>query len=223
MCGRYVMADVTELSERFQLRRLPAELFPHYNVAPGQRMPVVVAEGDGRAAQLMRWGLIPSWAKDPKIGSRTINARSDGLADKPSFRTPFRRQRCIVPASGFYEWMKAGSRKTPYFIHRKDRKLLGFAGLWDRWRDPLGHDLLSYSIITTTPNELVAPLHNRMPAILKHDDEEAWLDPDNHDTDFLATLLKPYPAEALEAYTVSTEVNYVENTDERLIAPVNSA
>lgn len=169
MCGRYVLGEVDGLTERFNLRQLPLGFFTHYNVAPGQQMPVVVAEGDRNAAVLMKWGLIPSWAKDPKIGYRTINARAEGVADKPSFRTPFKRQRCIVPASGFYEWLKAGGGKTPYFIHRKDGELVGFAGLWDRWRDPDGHEIQSYSIITTEPNELVAPIHNRMPAILGPD------------------------------------------------------
>lgn len=223
MCGRYVMADVVELSERFQLRRLPPALFPDYNVAPGQPMPVVVADGEARSAQLMRWGLIPSWAKDPKIGSHTINARAEGLADKPSFRTPFRRQRCIVPASGFYEWRKTGSTKTPYFIHRQDGELVGFAGLWDRWRTPEGQEVQSYTIITTEPNALVAPIHNHMPAILEPEHEDDWLNPDNHDTDFLATLLTPYPAEALAAYPVSRDVNDVANTGEQFIAPRNSA
>ena len=223
MCGRYAIATVDGFSDRFHLARLPLDFSPHFNVAPGQRMPVVVAEGDGNAAELMKWGLIPSWAKDPKIGYRTINARAEGLADKPSFRGPFKRQRCLVPATGFYEWRKDGSAKTPYFIRRADGGLFGFAGLWDRWQDPHGDEVRSYSIVTTKPNELVAPIHNRMPAILRPEDEEDWLDPDNHDTAFLARLLGPYPAEAMEAYPVSTEVNKVENAGEALIAPVNSA
>jgi putative SOS response-associated peptidase YedK len=223
MCGRYVLTDTDRLQRRFAVAQLPLDLAPQYNIAPGQTQPVVVAGEAGNAVALMRWGLIPAWAKDPKIGYRTINARAEGLADKPSFRTPLRRQRCLVPASGFYEWRKGGATKTPYYIRPKSGELLGFAGLWDRWHDPSGQEIHTYTIVTTAPNELVAPIHNRMPVILPRDAEEAWLDPENHDPGFLTSLLRPYPAEELAAYPVSPAVNAVANTGEELIAPLSGA
>lgn len=224
MCGRYALERIDALQLRFDLPEPPpAELTAHYNVAPGQTMPVVVAAGDRRALKSMRWGLIPSWAKDPRIGYRTINARAEGLADKPSFRAPFRRQRCLVPASGFYEWRKDDGRKVPYFIHRQDGDLVALAGLWDRWRDPAGQEVESYTIITTGPNAVVAPLHDRMPVILEREHEEAWLDPAQHDPHLLALFLKPYAAEPMEAYPVSPAINTVRNNGAELILPLNSA
>ncbi len=223
MCGRYVFTNTDQLQRRFAVAQLPLDLSPQYNVAPGQTLPVVVAGEAGNAVALMRWGLIPSWSKDPKIGYKMINARAEGVADKPSFRAPLRRQRCLVPASGFYEWRKAGPTKTPYYIHLKSGELFGFAGLWDRWHDPSGQELHTYTIVTTAPNELMAPIHNRMPVILLRDDEAAWLDPENHDPDLLTALLRPYPAEQLAAYPVSPAVNSVANTGEQLIAPLSGA
>ena len=222
MCGRYVLTNTEQLQRRFAVAQLPLELSPQYNIAPGQTLPVVVAGESGHAVELMRWGLIPSWSKDPKVGAKLINARAEGLADKPSFRSPLRRQRCLVPASGFYEWRKAGPAKTPYFIHLTSGELFGFAGLWDHWRDPHGQELHTYTIVTTAPNALVAPIHNRMPVILPRDAEDAWLDPENHDPAFLTALLRPYPAEQLEAYPVSPAVNSTANTGARLIAPLSA-
>ena len=222
MCGRYVLTHPEQLQQRFAVAQLPLDLSPQYNVAPGQTLPVVVAGAAGNAVALMRWGLIPAWAKDPKIGSRTINARAEGLADKPSFRTPLRRQRCLVPASGFYEWQKAGTTKTPSFIQLTSGELFGFAGLWDRWHDPSGQEVQTYTIVTTAPNALVAPIHHRMPAILPRDAEAAWLDPDTHDAGVLTALLRPYPAEQLEAYPVSPAVNSIANTGAELIAPLSA-
>jgi putative SOS response-associated peptidase YedK len=223
MCGRYVFTDPDNLQRRFGVAQLPLDLSPQYNIAPGQTLPVVVAGEAGHAVALMRWGLVPAWAKDPKIGYRTINARAEGLEDKASFRKPFRSRRCLVPATGFYEWKRAGRGKQPYFIRLKDGELFGFAGLWDSWRDERGEEVRTYTIITTTPNDLVAPIHDRMPVILRRDAEGPWLDPTIGEVPLLRSLLRPYPAEAMEAYPVSTRVNATSSTGAALIAPLNCA
>lgn len=222
MCGRYTLIDTNKLQERFQTANTLADLKPNYNAAPGQILPVVTANQDKNELRLMKWGLVPSWAKEPKIGYKMINARAEGIETKPSFRHAFKKQRCIVPANGFYEWQKTADGKTPKYIHFQQDTLFGFAGLWEHWQQPNGEDLQTYTIITTEPNQLMAPIHNRMPVILKHEHEDAWLDPNNQDAEFLRTLLKPYPSEPLESYTVSAEVNVAANNDQRLIGPVNS-
>ncbi len=165
---------------------------------------------DGRnAVEFFRWGLIPGWAKDPAIGHRMINARAETLAEKPSFRTPLRRRRCLILADGFYEWRKdpGGKTKTPMYIRLSNGAPFAFAGLWDLWRGPDDSPVTSCTIITTSPNDLLAPIHNRMPVILPADAYEQWLDPDEQPADRLTPLLNPYPAREMTAHAVSRTVN----------------
>jgi putative SOS response-associated peptidase YedK len=207
MCGRYVLAsELKALAKRFGVEAAEIELSSRYNVAPGQDMPVVLHKGINQV-QLMRWGLIPSWAKEAKIGYGMINARAETVVEKPSFRKPIRSQRCIVPSNGFYEWQKSTTGKVPYFIHLKDSPLFGFAGLYDHWKDPTGKEVLSYTIITTKANDMLRPLHERMPVILTPEEEEAWLDAEQYPVNDVVGFLKPYPADKMEAYPVSKDVN----------------
>jgi putative SOS response-associated peptidase YedK len=177
MCGRYVLADIAALAERFDVTVDPTTTTPRYNVAPTQSVPVVVKQSPNRLV-LMRWGLVPSWSKDGKTDQLLINARAETLAQKRTFSKLLSSQRCLVPASGFYEWQKTGSEKIPHYISLQDESLLAFAGLYDRWTDAQGTEIFSYTIITTEPNTLMAPIHNRMPAILHRDEEAFWLNPD---------------------------------------------
>jgi putative SOS response-associated peptidase YedK len=172
---------------------------------------------------VVRWGLVPFWAKDAKIGDRMINARADKLLTSNAFKRPFERRRCIVPADGFYEWQKiAGKRKQPWFIRRRDGEPLAFAGLWESWHDPSDEDappLRSCLVITTEPNELLAPIHDRMPVVLPESQWDAWLDVENHDVASLRELLVPFPAGELEAWAVSTRVNKTDNNGPELLEP----
>lgn len=206
MCGRYVLSELKNLAKRFNVEEVNFELTPRFNVAPGQDMPVVLHKAINQA-QLMRWGLIPSWAKDANIGYRMINARAETVLEKPSFREPIRSQRCIVPSSGFYEWQKSTTGKVPYFFHLKDSPLFAFAGLYDQWKDPTGREVLSYTIITTEANDAVRPIHERMPVILTPDEEQAWIDTETYQMKDVVRFLRPYPAEKMEAYPVSKDVN----------------
>lgn len=203
MCGRYELINGQRVYLRFHVAQpaLPLLSIPENgDVRPTQQ---VVALQTDHALTLMRWGLVPSWAKDPRIGSTMINARAEGIESKPSFKRPLRFQRCIIPASAFFEWKGAPGRKTKYRIARTDEELFGFAGLYDVWRDPHGGEngleLMTCTIITTQPNEMVAPIHNRMPVILLPEDEERWLDPDMTEPDEIVPLLKPYPADLMMA------------------------
>jgi len=219
MCGRYALAEISALVERFQIASAaPANLAPRYNVAPTQSMPVVVKHSPNQLA-LMRWGLMPAWAKDSRPGSPLINARAETLAEKRSFRQLLTAQRCLIPASGFYEWQQSEAGKTPYYIHLKEQPLFAFAGLYDRSVDAQGAEEFSYTIITTTPNALMAPIHNRMPVILRQEDEDAWLNPDETEPARLLPLLLPYSAEEMEAYTVSRAVNSPRNDGPQLRTP----
>jgi putative SOS response-associated peptidase YedK len=208
MCGRYalVVAGDGSLQRRFSLEELLDDPAPRFNVAPTQTLPVVVRHSPNHL-ETMRWGLIPSWAKDPSVGNRMINARAETVAEKPAFRRPFRSRRCLVPASGFFEWKREGTGKQPYFIHLTDEPLFAFAGLYDIWHDPQGQEVRSYTILTTDANDLMAPIHDRMPVILAREDEDDWLDPDIREPERLLPLLRPYPARAMEAYPVSRAVN----------------
>ena len=218
MCGRYTQtADARTLAGRFRLAKLGADVRPRWNMAPGQDAPVVVLEG-GRRLGIYRWGLIPAWAKDPTIGAKLINARADTAADKPSFRGPFQRRRCLVPADGFYEWRKAGKAKVPVRFTRLDGAPFAFAGLWDEWTSPEGGTLRTFTVLTTEPNALVAPVHDRMPVILTEAGEDAWLDP-GAKTAELKPLLVPYDAAGMRAQDASTRVNAVRNDDPSLLAP----
>jgi putative SOS response-associated peptidase YedK len=221
MCGRFTLAvpaaeiaDLFEVDARLNLR-------PRYNIAPTQQAPVVRAKKDeGRELTLLRWGLIPAWAKDPAIGNRMINARAESVAEKPAFRAAFKARRCLVPADGFYEWQKAGKGKQPFYIRRKDKQPFAFAGLYERWQNRAEGEILdTFTIITTEPNGLMAPIHNRMPVIIPEDDYDRWLDPEETgDPD----LLVPYPEEELTAYPISTWVNSPAHDDARCIEPVSA-
>ncbi len=218
MCGRYVVAGHQELSERFQLRQISFPLRPIFNAAPSQELPVIVEDDSGeRALRPMRWGLLPRWRKPGQADSvAPINARAETLLDKPMFRPLVGSKRCLVPASGFYEWQRVGGRKQPYFLHLRDGSLVGLAGLYDESPDGVA----SFAIVTTPPNPLVAPLHDRMPAILRLEDEEEWLSRDLTDPHAAQALLRPYPAEAMVADPVSPAVNNVRNDGPDLIAPI---
>jgi putative SOS response-associated peptidase YedK len=221
MCGRYAIVLVGDgtLQRRFSLEELLDEPQARYNAAPTQTLPVIVGDGANNLT-MMKWGLIPFWAKDPAIGSRMINARAETVAEKPAFKQSLRSRRCLVPASGFFEWKREGETRTPHYIHLKNEPLFAFAGLYDRWRDPDGQEVLSYSIITTEPNDLMAPIHNRMPVVLDREDEGIWLDPDITDPERLLPLLRPYPARAMEAYPVSRMVNSPSNDSPMILERV---
>jgi putative SOS response-associated peptidase YedK len=198
------------------------DLPPRYNVAPTQEAAVVrvVAPGEPRRLDLLRWGLIPYWAEDASIGNRMINARSESVAEKPAYRRSFRRQRCLIPTDGFYEWQKAGKLKQPFHIRRKDRHPFAFAGLWERWRDPDKKLIDSFTILTTDANELIRPLHNRMPVIIDRKDFDLWLDPDAKDPAPLLALLVPAPVDGMETVPVSRAVNNPSHDAADCIAPL---
>jgi putative SOS response-associated peptidase YedK len=213
MCGRYTQTQELEtLQDRFEFEPTDIVLKPRYNAAPGQDLPVVVEEGS-RILKLMRWGLVPSWAKEMAIGYKMINARAETLKQKPSFRKSFERRRCLVLADGFYEWRKAngGRSKTPLRFVLKNRKPFALAGLWDTWQKPDGEVLQSFTIITTESNDLIRPVHDRMAVILRREDEDIWLDSNLRDVDKLTSLLTPYASDEMEGYEVSTLVNSPKN------------
>jgi putative SOS response-associated peptidase YedK len=221
MCGRFTLAtDLDELEERFSFHAANLSCKPRYNIAPSQPVLTLIG-GDERRAGLLRWGLIPSWAKDPAIGDRMINARAETVAEKPSFRRALQKRRCLVLADGFYEWKKEGKKKTPMYIRLKSQEPFGFAGLWETWKSPDGESIHSCTIITTTPNSLMEPIHNRMPVLLPRDAEALWLDRSIEDPARLLPLLIPYPAEAMDAYTVSLAVNSPRTDAPVCIAPVD--
>ena len=208
MCGRFSMAvDLSAVLRRFLVTRAPQSVPPLYNIAPTHQAPVILNE-DGRVLELLRWGLIPSWSKDPAIGYKMINARAETLTEKASFKRPFQRQRCLVPADGFYEWKftRTAQGKIPIRIRLKSQAPFAMAGLWDRWKDPHGKEIKSFTIITTEANEALQPIHDRMPVILRPEGEEAWLDP-KAEAKHLVAALRPYPEEELEAYAVSKLIN----------------
>jgi putative SOS response-associated peptidase YedK len=220
MCGRYsLIADIQDLARQFEFDGTGFENSPRYNVAPTQSV-LTVTHRDQRQAEYMRWGLIPSWAKDVSIGSRMINARGETVAQKPSFRTALQRRRCLVLADGFYEWQKVGKGKRPMRIVLKSREPFAFAGLWETWRDPEGELIRSCTIVTTEANDLLRPIHERMPVILPRELEEFWLDGDVTDPAVLTDVLSPYPDEPMDAYQVSPLVNKATNNGADLIVPV---
>lgn len=209
MCGRFTLtADLKAVSERFGASEPagPEKPRTRFNIAPTQGVIVVNNEGRRQLRQ-MRWGLIPSWAKDAAIGNKLINARAETLAEKPSFSEALRKRRCIIPADGFYEWEKVGKTKQPIRIVLKSREPFALAGLWDVWETSEGDQIHSCTIITTAANELIRPIHDRMPVILTRENEAVWLDPKIQNPAILLPLLKPYPAELMEIYPVSPEVN----------------
>jgi putative SOS response-associated peptidase YedK len=220
MCGRYTITRPADLVRELGVET-SHELAPRYNVAPTQNLPVVRAGASGSPRELavMRWGLIPSWAKDPKIGNRMINARSETAAEKPSFRNAMKRRRCLILADGFYEWAKEGGAKQPYHIHLAGHRPFVFAGLWERWskgEEPIE----SFTILTTAANDTIRPLHDRMPVILGKQDHDLWLDPAVGDKALLAPLLKPYANEEIEFHPVSRMVNNPRNDVPQCVEPL---
>jgi putative SOS response-associated peptidase YedK len=220
MCGRYTLAvDGTQLALQFQLPETP-QLQPRYNIAPTQAVLAVRAGDAGRTATWLGWGLIPSWAGDPAIGSRMINARSETVAEKPAFRAAFRRRRCLIAADGFYEWQAQPGGKQPFFFRMRDGRPFAMAGLWEQWRDPDNEPVETCTILTTTANALLQPIHARMPVILDPGDYDLWLDPTLHDPRPLEALLQPYPEAAMEGFPVSKAVNRVANNGPELLERV---
>jgi putative SOS response-associated peptidase YedK len=221
MCGRFTLtADISALQENFPWLGIPPGLEPRYNIAPTQPVAAVPNDGKNRL-DFFTWGLIPSWAKDPSIGSRMINARAETLAEKPSFRSAFRRRRCLILADGFYEWRSDGGKgKMPMYIRLEDGSPFAFAGLWELWNAPDGSQVLSTAIITTEPNPLMAKIHNRMPVILPEKAYPLWLQSGEADPKELSGLLLPYPAEEMVAYPVSKLVNNPANDLPACIEPL---
>lgn len=224
MCGRYVLEAPEDLSERFQLRQLAIQLPHTWNAAPTNHLPVIVENEEGeREAQLMQWGLIPRWAKPgDKRGLAPINARAETLSEKPMFRNLVKRNRCLVPANGFYEWKNLGDHKQPYYITVPDDPLFAFAGLYEAFANDEGEETSTYTIITTEPNELMSTLHTRMPVILHEPDEQEWLDPEVTDPLQVERLLVPYPADEMEAFPVSRKVGNTRNNSPDLIEPIEA-
>jgi putative SOS response-associated peptidase YedK len=218
MCGRYTVSSAEEVAEAFDVESYPS-FGARYNVSPGQVVAVVGHKADGlrRGLALLRWGLVPSWANDPKSGPKPINARSETVLDKPTFRDSFKEKRCLIPSSGFYEWLKAGRVKRPHHIRLKGGGLFAFAGLWDVWKGD-EEQVATCCILTTTANELVRPLHDRMPVILTPDQYDPWLRNDTP-VDQLQAMLQPYPADQMEVVEVVPLVNKVANDSPELLTP----
>lgn len=222
MCGRFTLTvDPADLKEHYENVSFPEKYAPRYNIAPSQA--VLAIPNDGRnAADFFMWGLIPSWAKDASIGNRMINARGETLAEKPAYRGAYKYKRCLIPADGFYEWKSQPGTKTklPYFIHMKTGETFAFAGLWDEWHAADGSPLRTCTIITTTPNTLMASIHDRMPVILRPEDYGEWLDKNPRTPDSLQHLIQAFPADRMEAYPVSALVNSPSNDRAELVRPV---
>lgn len=218
MCGRYALTSPPAvIAERFQLLWTP-EIAPHYNIAPSQMIPVVRDTGRGRELVLLKWGLIPRWAKDEQIGAKLINARGETVAEKPAFRDAYRRRRCLVPADAFYEWKAVAGRKQPYCIRLRDETLFAVAGLWEHWVAPDGHVVESCTIVTVDANALVGELHNRMPLILVPAGYDAWLGAGTTD----AALPYAVAAEDMKAYPVSALVSNARNDDPACLNPIEA-
>ena len=218
MCGRYTIAKVPKSSEVINPDSALLDLKPRYNVAPSQ-YALIQPQAHPAETHWYRWGLVPAWAKDEKIGNQLINARSETLPEKPSFRDAIHRRRCVVLADGFFEWKKTLAGKVPHWISLVEGQSFGFAGLSESWQSPAGKSVHSFTIITTEPNELMRDIHNRMPAILNPEDAATWLEADLPLSDALA-LLRPYPADQMRTHSVSPRVGNVRNDDPSLILPV---
>jgi len=224
MCGRYRLSRRKEiLAEHFDTNFDDLDWEPRYNIAPTQSVPVIRHDEQGTTlrASLMRWGLIPSWAADPSIAAGTINARSETAASKPSFREPLQTRRCLIPADGFYEWRHRAKEKQPFCFEVGEGNPFALAGLWDRWRGPDEKIVETCTILTTTPNELLSDVHDRMPVILDTDTYDRWLDPGMHDAERAVGLLGRFDANLMRRYPVSTRVNLVANDDPECCAPVD--
>jgi len=222
MCGRYTLrADAEAIQLAFNLEEVDGWTAPRFNIAPTQQV-AVISDSDPKILSFMKWGLVPSWAKDSKIGSRMINARSETAAEKPSFRTAFKRRRCLIPADGYYEWTKQGSRKIPMYIRHAERELFAFAGLWESWKQPDGTWLQTCAILTTEANDKVRPIHHRMAVIIEPEDYDTWLAPrELLPPEWQPLMAGPGP-EQLTFHEVSTRVNSPANDNPTLVAPLES-
>ena len=220
MCGRYTLSQSEEsIAAAFGITAIP-KLLPRYNIAPTQPVPSVLLRNESqRQLQLLHWGLIPSWAKDPSMGAKMINARAETIAEKPSFRSAFRRRRCLIVADGFYEWQRRDKRKQPYYFRVGAGELFAFAGLWEHWQNAAGDEIESCTIVTTDPNDLMQSIHDRMPVILHPQDYDRWLDPAT-DSSRLLELLRPFEANEMQHYPVSLEVNNPRHDSPNCIQPV---
>jgi putative SOS response-associated peptidase YedK len=226
MCGRYRLSRRKQIiEEQFETQPWDEDWSPRFNIAPTQSVPIIRQHPKEPVRQIstMRWGLIPSWSKDPSGSASMINARSETAATKPAFRDPLKYRRCLIPADGFYEWQRRGSAKQPFCFEVGDGGLFAFAGLWERWRDPSGQWVKSCSILTTTPNGVTAVIHDRMPVILDPDGYDLWLDPGMNDAAAASELLKPCDAQLMRCYPVSTRINHVANDSEECSLPVELA
>lgn len=225
MCGRFAQrTDPKRLAKAFKVEEVP-DVEPRYNIAPTQDILGVYESADGREMTFYKWGLIPSWAKDRSMGARLINARSETVQEKHSFREAFKQRRCIIPADGFYEWQRPEGKKQPFFFRMRDESPLGFAGLWERWEGEDDQVINSCAILTTEANEVLRPVHDRMPVILCSDDYELWLDGVMRKLEHVKEMLRPYPASEMIGYPVSPLVNSPHNRGPELIseATLNSA
>lgn len=220
MCGRYRLSAVERIEERFEAEH-SAELRPRYNIAPSQAVPIVRQEDGRRTISRVRWGLVPFWAKDVSIGYKMINARSETVLQKPAFRDCLAKRRCLIPADGFYEWMKVGARKQPFYFGMKDDSLFAFAGLWDRWQPSDGGTVESCTILTTSANSLVADLHDRMPVILPREHYKAWLAAPPSEASKLVDFLVPFDPGLMRRYEVSSLVNSPQNDSPDCIMPAH--
>lgn len=219
VCGRYVTPEQTEIERYWKVkgRNIAEPMRARYNAAPTQMMPIIRG-GDSRELVAMKWGLIPPWAKDPKEGARMNNARGETVAEKPSFRAAFKRRRCLVPMAGFYEWKTTPAGKIPHYFSMLNAEQFAVAGIWERWKGSDSTEIDSFAIITTEANAIMAPVHDRMPAILLSEGIDAWLDPKNVDGADLQQLLVPYPADEMHERVVSTRVNSARNEGAELLA-----
>ena len=220
MCGRFdCHSEISVIAKLFKIDRLSIDYQPHYNIAPSQNI-VVIRDSGKRELLQCQWGFIPWWAKDPKMGFKMINARAESVADKPAFKDAFRNQRCLVIADGFYEWVLEGKVKQPVYIRLKSHTPVGFAGLYSVWRSPEGEDIRTCTIITTDANDLLRPIHDRMPVIILKDKEDLWLDPKTTEKEKLLPLLTPYPSDEMEFYRVSPIMNKPEHDAPEVIRPI---
>lgn len=224
MCGRFTLiAEPDKLKEIFDISDTSnCQWEARYNIAPTQNIATVLynSENEKRECRSLRWGLIPSWSKDSKMAARTINARAETLAEKPSFRSAFKRRRCLIIADGFYEWKKVETKKQPYYFQLEDKQPFAFAGLWEEWQSPEDEKITSCTIVTTEANELLQPIHHRMPVLLQQSDYETWLDPQLQKTELLKELLHPFEAEKMTMTAVSTKVNNPLHTSAECITPL---
>ena len=220
MCYRFVReSNIAEIAREFDVDEIEEDISPSFNVSPTHNVPALINDGV-RRIEVLRWGLIPPWAENISIGNKLLNARGETITEKPSFRLAFKKRRCLIPATGYYEWKREGSNKTPMFIHLKDEKIFGMAGLWERWTSPSGEQINSFTIITIAANDWLKPVNDRMPVIIPKDQVALWLDSTGRSEDDLMFMLKPYDADLMEKHKVSSVVNSPKNDSPENIIPV---